>query len=123
MLALGATVEARRIDRVPSGPQAVCHRLPNPAALVRAVDQNESRHCAVSFLFLNASERARLSRTKPLSALQGGEGAPDAAAPGGVRWAAPPSCASGSPHPALSLRPAGGEGKVRRLLGQISMVL
>src|SRR5207248_9747082 len=69
MLALGATVEARRIDRVPSGPQAVCHRLPNPAALVRAVDQNESRHCAVSFLFLNASERARLSRTKPLSAL------------------------------------------------------
>src|SRR5438270_5098580 len=74
MLALGATVEARRIDRVPSGPQAVCHRLPNPAALVRAVDQNESRHCAVSFLFLNEGERARLSRTKPLFALQGEEG-------------------------------------------------
>jgi hypothetical protein len=51
MLALGATVEARRVDRMPSGPQAVCHRLPNPAALVRAVDQNKIRHCVI-FLFL-----------------------------------------------------------------------
>src|SRR5438105_11525754 len=74
MLALGATVEARRIDRVPSGPQAVCHRLPNPAALVRAVDQNESRHCAVSFLLLNAGGRARLSRTKPPLRPSGGRG-------------------------------------------------
>src|SRR5438045_5268097 len=117
MLALGATVEARRIDRVPSSPQAVCHRLPNPAALVRAVDQNERRHCAVSFLFLNAGERARLSRTKPLSALQGGEGGARRGSAGRVRWAAPPSCASGTPHPALSPRPAGRASTLGRPLG------
>src|SRR5438270_9354918 len=48
MPALGAAVEARRIDRMPGGPQPVRHRLPNPAALVRAVDQNKIRH--LSFL-------------------------------------------------------------------------
>src|SRR3984893_16408208 len=49
MLALGAAVEAGRIYLMPGGPQPACHRLPNPAALVRAVDQNKSRHHAVSF--------------------------------------------------------------------------
>src|ERR1700720_294759 len=57
VLALGAAVEARRVDRMAGGPQPVCHRLPNPAALVRAVDQNESRHCVISsFTFRHARE-------------------------------------------------------------------
>src|ERR1700730_12865820 len=77
MLALGAAVEAGRIHLMPGGPQPVRHRLPNPAALVRAVDQNKSRHYTISLRFLNvriAAVPAVTPGTKPLSALQGGEG-------------------------------------------------
>jgi hypothetical protein len=74
MLALGAAVEAGRIYLMPGGPQPVRHRLPNPAALVRAVDQNKSRHYTISLRFLNvriAAGPALIPGTKPLAALQG----------------------------------------------------
>ena len=44
MLALGAAVLGRGIDRVPGGAQSARHTLPDPTALIGAVDQNEVRH-------------------------------------------------------------------------------
>src|SRR5580704_16516206 len=101
MLALGAAVEAGRIYLMPGGPQPVRRRLPNPAALVRAVDQNESRHYAISSRFLNvriAAGPALTPGTKPLAALQGGEGGARRGSAGRVRWAAPLNY-SLPPHP------------------------
>src|SRR5882724_7762890 len=44
MLALGAAVQARGIDRVSRSVQPGRHALPYPAALIGPVDQNECRH-------------------------------------------------------------------------------
>src|ERR1700722_13271642 len=77
MLALGAAVEAGRIYLMPGGPQPVRHRLPNPAALVRAVDQNKSRHYTISLRFLNvqiAAGPALIPRDKAPRRPLGGEG-------------------------------------------------
>jgi len=60
MLALGAAVQRRGIDRMPGGAQPVGHALPNPAALVRAMDQNECRHCVISlFLVVRCAASSR----------------------------------------------------------------
>src|SRR5206468_4240806 len=44
MMALGAAVERRRVYPMPGGPQAFEHRLPDPASLIRAVNQNIGGH-------------------------------------------------------------------------------
>ena len=44
MTALGAAVERGRVDQMPGGPQPRRRRLPDPAALIRSVDQYECRH-------------------------------------------------------------------------------
>src|SRR5260370_32930085 len=93
MLALGAAVEAGRIYLMPGGPQPVRYRLPNPAALVRAVDQNKSRHYTISFRFLNfriAAGPALIPRTKPPRAPQGG-GGQMRGPPGQIRWPSIPA--------------------------------
>src|SRR5580704_3219141 len=118
MLALGAAVEAGRIYLMAGGPQPVRHRLPNPAALVRAVDQDESRHHAVSLYFVMAGLDAW---GRPLSALQGEGGGPGAAAPGGEAGGAT-ILLVGPPHPALSPRPAR-ERVSEGSSGQISMAV
>src|SRR5258708_24744021 len=56
VLAVGAAVEARRVDSMPGGPQAIRHRLPNPAALVRSVDQNKGSHRVISSFLRHARD-------------------------------------------------------------------
>src|SRR2546426_10657870 len=44
MVALGTAVERRRVDAVSGGPQAIHDRLPDPAPLIRAVNEHKRRH-------------------------------------------------------------------------------
>src|SRR5881397_609406 len=44
MVALGTAVERRRVDAVSGGPQAIHDRLPDPAPLIRAVNEHIRRH-------------------------------------------------------------------------------
>jgi hypothetical protein len=44
MLALGTAGQGGAIDRVPGRTQTAGYAPPDPAALIGAVDQNESRH-------------------------------------------------------------------------------
>src|SRR5260370_42347794 len=56
VLALAAAVEARRVASMPGGPQAFRPRLPNPAALVRSVDQNKGSHRVISSFLRHARD-------------------------------------------------------------------
>src|SRR6202035_1718854 len=115
MLALGAAVEAGRIYLMPGGPQPVRNRLPNPAALVRAVDQNKSRHYTISSRFLNvriAVGPALIPGTKPLAALQGEMEGPRRGSAGRVEVGGPPELLIG-PLTLPSPPAGGGEGKLR----------
>src|SRR2546422_11308344 len=44
MVALGTAIERRRVDAVSGGPQAIHDRLPDPAPLIRAVNEHIRRH-------------------------------------------------------------------------------
>jgi hypothetical protein len=48
IVTLGAAVERRRVDRVPGGAQPLRDGLPDPASLVRAVDQDVGGHCGAA---------------------------------------------------------------------------
>ena len=50
MLALRAAVERRRGHPMTGGPQAFDHRLPDPASLIRAVNQHIRRHAQDSLM-------------------------------------------------------------------------
>jgi hypothetical protein len=41
---LGTAVQRRRVHDVPGRAQSLGHRLPDPATLIRPVDQHEGRH-------------------------------------------------------------------------------
>src|SRR5256712_14195626 len=44
MVALGTAVERRRVDAVSGGPQAIHDWFPDPAPLIRAVNEHIRRH-------------------------------------------------------------------------------
>src|SRR5271169_2704361 len=99
---------------MPGGPQPVCHRLPNPAALVRAVDQNKILHRAISLSFLDAHESRAVRDKAPLRP-SGGRGRGPARQRREDEVGGATILLVGPPHPALSPRPAGGEGNGRVL--------
>src|SRR5208282_6856650 len=54
--ALGAAVERRRVDDMPSRSKAGRRRLPDPTALISSVDQYKYRHSSPLFADFHAGE-------------------------------------------------------------------
>ena len=64
-MALRAAFEGGRVDLMAGGPEALRHRLPYPATLIRAMDENIGRHVSRSTSLDDAQRQGTAGSSEP----------------------------------------------------------